>query len=306
MLRSGPQPSSMDAIIRDKGGSCTPPPKQPTRRNVRRVSPKAYPMDAARPSAPSGATSPRRPRAKGRAKRAGSAPAAHHVLTPRDPEILRWIGRYGVVSTEQVARRWFHRETTGGSWTTSGAYRRVHVLETMGLLQRDHLYLRGPHILRLTLKGARLVGPGVRPARLVPATVGHALAVVDLTEELLPQFREATLVTEREIRSEQIRARRTHGRDGVVLRRVPDAMFRFASGKADAVELDYTPKTTKDIKRIAYTYDEHHPAIFKRVLWYAPRGRIVARVRATVADLGLDSFITVEEWPVQPRGGEGS
>jgi len=264
-------------------------------------------MDAARPSAPSGTTATRRPRTKGGARRARSAPAAHHVLTPRDQEILGWIGRYGVVSTEQVARHWFPRkETTAGPWTTTAAYRRVRVLETMGLLQRDQLYLHGPHILRLTPKGARTVGPGARPARLVPATVGHALAVVDLTEELLPQFREATLVTEREIRSEQIRARRTHGRDGVVLRRVPDAMFRFASGKADAVELDYTPKTTKDIKRIAYTYDEHHPAIFKRVLWYAPRGRIVARVRATVADLGLDSFITVEEWPVQPRGGEGS
>ncbi len=255
-------------------------------------------MDVARPSAPSGTTSTRRPRAKGSTRRVRK-PAAHHVLTPRDQEILSWIGRYGVVSTEQVFRHWFPRkETTVGPWTTSAAYRRVAVLETMGLLQRDQLYLRAPHVLRLTLKGAQMAGTGARPAKLVPATVGHALAVVDLTEALLPRFPDATLVTEREIRREQIRARRTHGRDGVVLGRIPDAMFRFASGKADAVELDYTVKTTKDITRIAYAYDAHHPAIFKRVLWYAPRGRIAARVRKTVADLGLDSFITVEEWPI--------
>jgi len=266
--------------------------------------PKVLPMAVVRPPARRDATSAPSSRAL-RSGRGARGTAPNHVLTPRDHAVLCWIGRYGVVSTEQVARHWFPRkETTAGAWTTTAAYRRVRVLETMGLLQRDQIYLRGPHILRLTAKGAQEANTGVRPARLVPATVGHALAVVDLTEELLPQFREATLVTEREIRSEQIRARRTHGRDGVVLKRVPDALFRFASGKADAVELDYTPKTTKDIKRIAYTYDEHHPAIFKRVLWYAPRGRIFARVRATVADLGLDSFITVEEWPVQPRGGE--
>jgi len=266
---------------------------------------KAYPMDAARPSAPSATVSTRRSPAKGWATRAGSAPAAHHVLTPRDPEILRWIGRYGMVSTEQIARRWFHRETTGGSWTTSGAYRRVQALETMGLLQRDQLYLRGPHILRLTPKGARLAGPGVRPARLVPATVGHALAVVDLAEELLARFPDAVLLTEREIRSDQIRARRSHGATGPILKRVPDAMLRLSTGDMMAIELDHTPKTTKDIERIASAYYAHFPSIFKGVWWYAPPGRPAARVRATVGNSGFSRFITVEEWPQEHHGEEG-
>ncbi len=264
-------------------------------------------MDAARPSAPSGTVSTRRSPVKGRATRAGSAPAAHHVLTPRDPDILRWIGRYGVVTTEQVARRWFHRkETTVGPWTTSGAYRRLLVLKNMGLLQRDQLYLRGPHILRLTPKGARLVGPGVRPARLVPATVGHALAVVDLTEDLLVRFPEAVLITEREIRRDQIRARRSHGATGPILKRVPDAMLRLPTGEMMAVELDHTPKTTNDIKRIANAYHKHHPSIFNGVLWYARPGRTVARVRKTVVETGFDGFITVEEWPVEMIGGDGT
>lgn len=251
-------------------------------------------------------TTPRGSRALRQEPRA-RAGAQNHVLTPRDHDILRWIGRYGVVSTEQVARRWFPRHAaTVGPWTTSSAYRRVGVLEDFGFLQRDQIYLRGPHLLRLTPKGARLACPGTQPAKLVPGAAGHALAVVDLAEALRPRLPDGVLVTEREIRREQIRARTTHGSADVTLKRIPDAVFRYASGGADAVELDYTAKTTGDIQRIARTYDEHYPDVFRRVLWYAPGGKVARRTRAVVDEMGLSQFILVDEWPLAPEEGTGS
>ncbi len=260
-------------------------------------------MAVVRPPARRDATSAPSSRAL-RSGRGARGTAPNHVLTPRDHDILRWIGRYGVVSTEQVARRWFPRkETTRGPWTTSSAYRRVHDLEESGLLQRDQIYLRGPHILRLTLKGARIAGTDVRPARLVPATVGHSLAVVDLTEDLLARFPGAMLITEREIRRDQIKARRTKGQTGPILKRVPDAMLRLPTGEMMAVELDHTPKTSADIKRIAKAYQQHFPSVFSGVLWYARAGRIVARVRKTVAETGFSRLITVAEWPGETTGG---
>ncbi len=261
-------------------------------------------MAVVRPPARRDATSAPSSRAL-RSGRGARGARPNHVLTPRDHDILRWIGRYGVVSTEQVARRWFPRkETTRGPWTTSSAYRRVHDLEESGLLQRDQIYLRGPHILRLTLKGARIAGTDVRPARLVPATVGHALAVVDLIEELLIRFPGALLTTEREIRSEQIKARRTKSQTTPILKRIPDAKLRLPTGEMMAVELDHTPKTNNDIKRIAAAYHQHVLSVFDGVLWYARPGRIAARVRKTVLAAGFKGFITVDEWPVATSGGE--
>jgi len=253
------------------------------------------------PSAPSSRALRSRSRARGTAPR--------HVLTPRDHDILRWIGRYGVVSTEQVARRWFlprRKATTTGPWTTSSAYHRVQDLEESGLLQRDQIYLRGPHILRLTLKGARIAGSGVRPAQLVPATVDHALAVVDLTERLLKETPGTTATTEREIRAQQVRARlsrRDEGDDGPALRRVPDAIVHLPTGGKVAVELDRTPKRSKEIERIADAYNRHFPEDFIRVWWYARTGRVVQRVRAIVRRTGYlrddesdSGFIEVREW----------
>lgn len=270
-------------------------------------------MAIARPPARRSAPSTRGSRALGQPSHARGA-RPNHVLTPRDDDILHWIGRYGVVSTEQVARRWFPRKaTTRGPWTTTAAYRRVRILEELGLLQRDQIYLRGPHILRLTQKGARAVEKGVRPATLVPARVDHSLAVVDLTEELLARFPEAMLITEREIRRDQIKARRaTAGQaDHVdqhapILKRVPDAMLLIPSRGTIAIELDYTAKTTKDVEQIAHSYFAGFLTIFHEVWWYAPRGRVAKRVREMILALGFSNFITVEDWPVEPRRGESA
>lgn len=234
----------------------------------------------------------------------------HGVITSRDIEILRWLGRHGVVSTRQVADRYFPRSHAArpAGVATSAVYRRLRVLEGLKLIRRDQIYLRGSHVLRLTVRGARVAEVGVRPATLVIATVPHALAVVDLVERLLQENPGATAMTEREIRARQVQTRlASGGRTDMLLRRIPDALLRLPSGETVAIELDRTPKREVEVKRIARAYADHYKptqlgaddaftGIINRVWWYARTGRTAERVRKTVKDMGYAAFVDVRAW----------
>jgi hypothetical protein len=208
-------------------------------------------------------------------------------VTDRDRQMLDWIGRYGMVTVEQVAGRFFERGE--GEVGKRAAYRRVAVLEKMGLVRRDRTpYWRAPMVLRLTGEGARVGELGVRPARYVEGEIRHSVAVVDLAEELLAANPGATLRTEREIRTE-----RWHDRHDEKLRggrgRVPDAELTLASGRVAAIELDLTPKRTKDFERILRAYKQEK---FDEVWWYVVPGA-VERVTKLVRDNRADDFVSV-------------
>ena len=56
-------------------------------------------------------------------------------MTPRDRLMLAWIGRHGIVTPDQVARRYFLG--SDGVVGKRAAYRRLLKLEICGLVQRD-------------------------------------------------------------------------------------------------------------------------------------------------------------------------
>lgn len=212
-------------------------------------------------------------------------------LTARDLDIIRWIGRYGVVTTAQVERHFFTGERA--------AYRRVRALLALGLLRRDMTFWKEPAVLRVTPAGARLVNLPVAPAELVLAEVRHGLAVVDLTERLLAASPGAHVLTERELRADDLRARR-RDRDYRGYARIPDAVLVQPTGLKTAVELDLSSKRSVEVLRIIDAY-EH---MFTRdpecvgvaqVLWYVLPVD-AARVRGCVRSKETDGYITVEEW----------
>jgi len=255
----------------------------------------------------------------------------NHVLNDRDIMILRWIAQHGVVSIEQVWRQHFRATSTAQDPLTSSVYRRVRILEEMGLVQRKQARYRGPDVLLLTPRGATVADIGVPPARFVPTQVEHALVVVDLIEQLVRENPGATLVTERQIRAWQMRGRQArartddsaspaaHTQDAHAiphLRRVPDALLILVSGEVIAVELDRTPKRSVDVVRIADAYAEHYRktplsaadaqsgweaiaaagTFINRVWWYARAGRTAARVRDTITTRGFARFVEVRDW----------
>lgn len=202
----------------------------------------------------------------------------------RDPDLLRWIGRYGVVSPQQVARRWFG--------TQEAANRRLRKLEQLGLVRRDRTFWHAPYAVRLTGAGVRLAGVDVPPAKLSLAELRHSLAVVDLVEDLIRQYPQAELHTDRELRVQRGRERRAgtrkEGRG-----RTPDGLLTFPDGRTLAIELDLSPKATSDYERAVRAYEQER---FTRVWWYVPSLEARERLVAVVAKLRADDLIEVRVW----------
>ncbi len=211
------------------------------------------------------------------------------VVTDRDRAILQWVGRHGIVTRQHVANRFFARESgDSGTWA---AYRRIRKLVQMGLLQEDHTFWRQPLVLRVTTTGARFADLDVRPARIVPAEINHALAVVDLLEQLLARLPKNTgLITEREIRTERRRDLRLDPTQ-VGTGRMPDAELQVR-GKRVALELDLTPKRSAVYEDILTSYMRQR---YDEVWWYvAPR--VVDRLRKLVKLNQADDFVDVRPW----------
>ncbi len=204
--------------------------------------------------------------------------------------MLEWIGTHGLVTVDQVGRRFFSRDD--GTVGKRAAYRRVAVLESMGLLRRDPTpFWRAPLVVRVTQAGADIGEIGVRPARLVEGEVRHAVALVDLMERLLEQNRGSTLRTEREIRTDRWHQRRD-GKLRPGKGRTPDGELTLRNGRVVAVELDLTPKRSKDFERILRSYRQER---FDAVWWYVVPGA-VPRVKKLVKDNRVDDFVEVRPW----------
>jgi hypothetical protein len=220
-------------------------------------------------------------------------------LTDRDVEILAWIGRHGVVTPPQVARHFFARaDGTIGQWA---AYRRLRKLEQMGLTREDRTFWREPNVLRLTGAGARLTDIDVGPARLVLAELRHTLGVVDLVEWLLRHSPKGTEIrTEREMSAER-RRELTRGIRKPARGRVPDAVFIAPRGGGTvAIELDITPKRTRDLENILRAYiQERHD----RIIWYVlPRQQ--DKLKEIVRKEKADDVVEVRAWHGSPFAGK--
>ena len=219
-----------------------------------------------------------------------------HQLVERDVEIVRWITRHGVVTTELVARRFFWRTDIGAPGRRA-AYRRVAILQELGLLLRDHPFSGGPDLLRVTRRGAELADVGLHPAPLVLAELRHTIAVVWLTEYLLARLPGADLVTERELRAQRYRERADDRG------RVPDALLRLLTagsspaGETVAVEVDRVRKDSRSMVEIIRGYNRNLDV--DRVWWFVSAGR-VERVRDLVHSQGAQRRIQVWEMPAWP------
>jgi Replication-relaxation len=219
----------------------------------------------------------------------------------RDGALLRWVGRHGVVTPEQIAHRWFG--AAGGMGTGDGmwaAWRRLRALEQHGLIRRDSWYYREPQAIRLTGAGAQVAAAtdpdgqfDLGPARLVLAEIRHTLGLVDLTEQLLAQHPGSTLTTERQLRAQARRELRTGKRKAGDGGRTPDGVLHLASGDAVALELDRTDKRAKDYQAII---DAYKRGPYKRIWWFVSRRKVEKLRELAALDQWAKSRVEVTEW----------
>ena len=211
-------------------------------------------------------------------------------VTPRDRAMLAWIGRHGIVTPDQVARRFF--VGSDGVVGKRAAHRRLLKLEICGLVQRDATSLyRSPQVIRITRAGARTGEVDISPARLVEAEIRHSLALVDLMDGLAGAYPDGAVRTEREIRTDRFHER-SSGTRGPGRGRTPDGELTLGSGLLVAIELDLTPKRTVTYGRILRSYIQER---FDRVWWYVVPGAL-PRLTKVVADNRADDFVEVRPW----------
>ena len=101
----------------------------------------------------------------------------------------------------------------------------------------------------------------------------------------------ATLRTEREIRTDRWHERHA-GTRHPARGRTPDGELTLRNGKVIAIELDLTPKRSKDFERILRAYRQEK---FDKVWWYVLPG-VVPRVTKLVNENRVDDFIEVRSW----------
>ena len=241
--------------------------------------PQARKRDEGQPPLPSSSPGPTPSPRPPRPTALPAPPTRRLALTPRDEELVRWVARHGLVSADQAGRRFFP-----SMWA---AWRRLRRLEAAGLLRREPAFRDMPFVVRVTGAGARLAACDVLPARLDAGLLRHALAVVDLSEELLADNPGAEWITERELRRDLMRAARADPEERQ--RRTPDGVLVLPDGRHVAVELDLTPKRTRKLEQLAdaYALDSTVDCVW----WFLPSATSAARMRELVAERGLEHLI---------------
>lgn len=200
-------------------------------------------------------------------------------LTQRDRELVAWVTRHGMVTADQICRRFFG--------TIRVTRRRLRRLEQAGLIRRDPAWHGLPLVVRTTHRGTELADVDLGPASLDYAQLHHQLAIIDLSEELLAAHPGTAWETEREVRRDRIRAARV---DPLALgRRIPDGLLVFPDRHRIAVELNRTPKRSRRLDTLvaSYALDRDVTAVW----WYLPSQTAVTRMRDVVQNRGLEHLI---------------
>ncbi len=165
----------------------------------------------------------------------------------RDWQIVRWIGRIGVVTIEQLQARFGLGRTV--------AYRRVAACVEAGLLERQET-LRGiPALIRATRRGLRYAGLRLSVAQAPLELVGHWIACGQVAVALEREFGSETVRSEREVRAlERLRqepiASAVIGEHRDRSRRLHRADLAVIGDGVVAIEVELTPKAPRRLEEI--------------------------------------------------------
>lgn len=169
------------------------------------------------------------------------APVIRHQITDRDACALRWIGRHGFVSLDQLVKKYYwHSDDSHPStriYSRWMGYRRTEIMIAHRLLVRSRPDSSQPPVLALTPAGARFADLGVRAVVPNAWAVAHSLALVSASEYLLATNPTATYQTEREFRADHYRSWRAQKRRPEVSR-FTDGVLVYRNGRREAVEVD--------------------------------------------------------------------
>lgn len=210
------------------------------------------------------------------------------LLTPRDVQILADVTRFGALTVEWIARRYF------GSVLT--AYGRLHALARVGYLRWDRRFLSRPGFYVVTHVGARLSGTGLQAVAPADSKLEHHLDVADLALWLLTRYPGATWISERELRCSALKEVRDAGTGRLVggSGHVPDGVLVLSQGQRVAVEVERSAKTDRRYDGIIRQYLD---GSFEKVWWFVRPAPVQRRLAAAVEREVAGDVISVGPYP---------
>lgn len=198
----------------------------------------------------------------------------------RDWQIVRWIGRLGIVTIEQLQGRFGLGRTV--------AYRRVAACIEGRLVERVETLRGVPALLRATRRGLRYAGLRLPVAQAPPELVGHWIACGAVALELEREFGPDALRSEREIRAlergrERPIASALQGETADGSRRLHLADLSVFGAQTIAVEVELTSKAPRRLEEIIRAW--RRARWVDSIRYYVPDGSIRAGVERAVAQV---------------------
>jgi hypothetical protein len=212
----------------------------------------------------------------------------------RDLELLRYVGRHGVVRIDQVMVAMEAGRTV--------TYDRVASCVEAGLLERLDLLRSEPGLLRATRDGLRYAGLGLPVAVVSPGAVDHLLRCASTAQLLGNHFGHDRVLTERElVLAEQIEGKpiasakvgefpsgqpRLHRPDLAVL----------TEGSTIAIEVELTPKAPWRLQGLIRSWRR---AVLSRTVtevhYHCAPGQTRRAVERAVANVRAEKLVAIGE-----------
>jgi hypothetical protein len=222
---------------------------------------------------------------------AAPAPAPRAPRRDRDRELVRYVGRHGLVAMRHVMAELGVGRTA--------AYRRVATCVQAGLLERLDLLSAEPGLLRATRDGLRYAGLGLPLAKVSPGGVDHMLRCAT-TARLVEKHRdrdrvlsEPELVLAEQIAGRPIASADVGERRGRVRLHRPDLAVLTEDG-AIAIEVELTPKAPRRLYELIRAWRwAIGSGTVKEVYYLCAAGQTRAAVERAVVKVRAERFITI-------------
>lgn len=209
----------------------------------------------------------------------------------RDRELVRYVGRHGVVSIAHVM------QAMGVGRTA--AYRRVAACVERGFLERFDLLRCEPPVLRATREGLRFAGLGLPVATVSPGGVDHWLRCASTALALEERFGPERVLTEREL----VFVEAGEGRpiasaevgelpDGTPRLHRPDLAILPEKGVV-AVEVELTPKAPRRLEDLIRAW--RRASCVVGVQYLCEPGATRRGVERAVAKVGATQKVAIAE-----------
>lgn len=217
------------------------------------------------------------------------------VEPSRDEELVRFVGRHGLVAMRHVM-------AALGVGRTA-AYRRVSACVEYGLLERLYILRSEAGLLRATRAGLKYGGLGLPVASVSPGNVDHLLRCATVALRAEARYGTDRVLSERELRlAEQVEGRRIAsaklGEDARGPRMHRADLAVLADSEPAAIEIELTPKSAARLRHLMRAWRRGiSRGEIKEVHYLCAPGRTRSAVERAVKYVKADGLIVVGEAP---------